>query len=139
LWAMAMAERIPILIIDDDPELRELLEYNLKLAGFEVYLAGDGPSGIQAAQELVPSVILLDVTMEGMDGLEALSELKHDRRTEGIAVFMLTGKSSIGDIDRAFEIGADDYITKPVEMMKLGRIIKDKMKKCEEKKKSGKK
>lgn len=136
---MTMAERIPILIIDDDPELRELLEYNLKLAGFEVYLAGDGPSGIQAAQELVPSVILLDVTMEGMDGLEVLSELKHDRRTEGIAVFMLTGKSSIGDIERAFEIGADDYITKPVEMMKLGRIIKDKMKKCEEKKKGEKK
>lgn len=129
-----MAERIPILVIDDDAELRELLEYNLKLAGFEVYLAGDGPSGIEAAQELSPLVILLDVTMEGMDGLEVLSDLRHDRRTEEIAVFMLTGKSSIGDIERAFEIGADDYITKPVEMMKLGRIIKEKMAKCAEKK-----
>ncbi|UCF42363.1 MAG: response regulator [Planctomycetota bacterium] len=128
-----MAERIPILVIDDDAELRELLEYNLRLAGFEVYLAADGPSGIEAAQELGPSVILLDVTMEGMDGLEVLSDLRHDRRTEEIPVFMLTGKSSIGDIERAFEIGADDYITKPVEMMKLGRVIKEKMAKCAEK------
>ncbi len=135
---MAMAERIPILVIDDDAELREFLEYNLKLAGFEVYLAGDGPSGVEAAQELSPSVILLDVTMEGMDGLEVLSELRHDRRTEEIPVFMLTGKSSIGDIERAFEIGADDYITKPVEMMKLGKIIKEKMAKCAAKKKSEK-
>lgn len=128
-----MPERIPMLIIDDDAELRELLEYSLRLAGFEVHLAGDGPTGLELAKEKKLSLILLDVTMEGMDGLEVLSELKYTRKTEDIPVFMLTGKSTMGDIEQAFEIGADDYITKPVEMMKLGAVLKQKLAKCKEK------
>lgn len=128
-----MPERIPILVIDDDAQLRELLEYSLRLAGFEVHLAEDGPTGLEIAREMNVALILLDVTMEGMDGLEVLSELKHDRRTEDIPVFMLTGKSRMGDIEYAFEIGADDYITKPVELVKLGKTLKEKLAKCAKK------
>ena len=67
--------------------------------------------------------------MPEMDGLEVLSELKYNKKTEKIPVFMLTGKTMIGDVEQAFEIGADDYITKPVEMRKLGRLVKDKLSK----------
>lgn len=122
-----MAERIPILVIDDDAGLRELLEYTLRLSGFEVYLAEDGKTGLEMAREKKPSLILLDVKMEGMDGLEVLSELKYNKKTEDIPIFMLTAKSKLSDIDYAFEIGADDYITKPVKLMKLGGILKEKL------------
>ncbi len=72
-------------------------------------------------------MILLDWMMDVMDGLEVLSELKHDKRTKGIPVFMMTAKSKIGEIDRAFELGADDYITKPFSVMQLGKTVKEKL------------
>ena len=128
-----MAKRIPILVVDDDAEFQELIEYNLRLAGFEVLQAMNGPDGLEIARKEKLDVILLDTTMPEMDGLEVLSELKHDAKTENIPVFMLTGKTMVGDIERAFEVGADDYITKPVKLMELGKIIKSKLKKLAEK------
>jgi len=122
-----MIKRIPLLLIDDDENLRELLEYSLRLGGFEVYLAGDGPSGLLAAQKHMPKVILLDRLMPGMDGLEVLSELKHDKKTERIPVFMLTAKSAIGEMDDAYDIGADDYITKPIDPKILSNMVKKKL------------
>lgn len=121
--------RMPILIIDDDPDLQELLEYNLKIAGFKVLQAMNGPDGLEIARKEIPSLILLDTTMPEMDGLEVLSELKHDKKTADILVFMLTGKTMVGDVERAFEIGADDYITKPVELNKLGNTLREKLRK----------
>jgi len=128
-----MAERISILVIDDDAEFQELVEMNLHLMGFSVTGALSGPEGLKIAKKQKPQVILLDTTMPEMDGLEVLSELKYDEKTENIPVFMLTGKTLVGDIERAFEIGADDYITKPVELTKLGRIIKQKLQKLAKK------
>jgi CheY-like chemotaxis protein len=123
-----MSQRIPILVVDDDPDFLELIEFNLKLSGFEVTLATSGPEALEIAKEQPrPSVILLDTTMPEMNGLEVLSELKYTKATENIPVFMLTAKTMIGDIEQAFEIGADDYITKPVEMSKLGKLVKDKL------------
>lgn len=122
-----MGEQIPVLVVDDEKELRELLEYCLGLAGFEVYSAADGPTGLKMAKEKKPSLILLDVKMEGMDGLEVLSELKRGEETKDIPVFMLTVKSGTNDVARAFELGADDYITKPVELMKFGESLKEKL------------
>ena len=125
-----MGQRIPILVVDDDSDFLELVEFNLKLSGFDVTLATSGLEALEIAREQPqPSVILLDTTMPEMDGLEVLSELKYSKETENIPVFMLTGKTMIGDVEQAFEIGADDYITKPVEMKKLGRLVKDKLSK----------
>jgi DNA-binding response OmpR family regulator len=67
--------------------------------------------------------------MPEMDGLEVIAELKHNRKTENIPVFMLTGKGMIGDLDQAFEIEADDYITKPLDLMELGKIVRAKWEK----------
>ncbi len=124
-----MRKRISILIIEDEDQLREMLEYNLSLEGFNVYLAADGPTGIELARKKKPEVVLLDWMMFGMNGLEVLSKLKYDKKTADIPVFMMTAKGKISDIDRAFEIGADDYITKPFEVMQLGRIVRQKLEK----------
>ena len=120
---------IPILVIDDDELIRIELKRTLQLYGFKVYLAKDGPTGLKLAQKKIPALILLDWMMPEMDGLEVLSELKHSKNTEHIPVFMLTDRGMIGDLDLAFEIGADDYVTKPLDMTKLGRIIRAKWEK----------
>ena len=127
-----MSKWIPVLAVDDDELIHKALKRSLKLYGFKVYLAKDGPTGLKLAQEKRPTFILLDWMMPGMDGLEVLCELKHDERTEHIPVFMLTDRGMIGDLDQAFEIGADDYITKPLDMMQLGKIVKTKWEKYTE-------
>ena len=124
-----MSKWIPVLVIDDDEIVREALKRSLKLYGFEVYPAEDGLTGLNLALEKKPAFILLDWIMPEMDGLEVLSELKHNERTEDIPVFMLTDRGMIGDLDQAFEIGADDYITKPSDLMQLGKIVKTKWEK----------
>jgi DNA-binding response OmpR family regulator len=127
-----MSKWIPVLAVDDDELIHKALKRSLKLYGFKVYLAKDGPTGLKLAQEKRPTFILLDWMMPDMDGLEVLCELKHNERTEHIPVFMLTDRGMIGDLDQAFEIGADDYITKPSDMMQLGKIVKTKWEKYTE-------
>jgi len=124
-----MSKWITVLAIEDDEIVQKALERSLKLYGFEAFLAKDGLSGLKLAQEKQPSFILLDWMMPDMDGLEILSELKHDARTENIPVFMLTDRGMIGDLDQAFEIGADAYITKPLDLMQIGKIVKAKWEK----------
>jgi len=120
---------IPVLVVEDDGLVREALTRSLKLHGFKVYPAKDGQTGLKLARAKKPALILLDWMMPEMDGLEVLAELKHNQKTEHIPVFMLTDKGMIGDMDQAFEIGADDYITKPLDLMELGRIVKAKWEK----------
>lgn len=122
-----MRKKIKLLIIEDEEQFREMLESTLSLEGFEVYLAGDGPTGLKLARKKKPDVILLDWMMEGMDGMEVLSKLKYDKKMGDIPVFMMTAKGKLGDIDRACYLGADDYITKPFEVLKLGRTIRLKL------------
>ncbi len=124
-----MSERTNILIIDDDPEFQELIKYDLHLDGFKVFQALNGRKGLKLAKKRHPAVILLDTTMPVMNGLEVLSELKHNNKTEHIPVFMLTAKTMMEDVERAFDVGADDYITKPIEIKKLGTIVRQKLEK----------
>jgi len=125
-----MSARIPVLIIEDEERVRKILKYNLWLDGFEVFLAKNGREGLKAARKKLPALILLDWMMPKMNGLEVLTQLKHDERTEHIPVFMLTAKTLMCEIERAFDIGADDYITKPFDPHQLGKRIKEKLKKC---------
>ena len=118
------------MIVEDEEHIRRVLEYNLKLDGFEVYPTGDGPKAIELAKELQPDVVLLDWMMPEMDGLEVLSRLKQDKTTENIPVFMLTAKGMMADVGRALCEGADDYITKPFDPTQLGKTIKKKLEKC---------
>ena len=126
-----MADGESILIVDDDEEFQELAEYNLKIGGFNVFQALNGPDGLKIAKKKQLTAILLDTTMPQMDGLEVLTELKADKKTKGIPVFMLTAKTLMEDIERAFDLGADDYITKPVELNKLGQVVRSKLRKID--------
>ncbi len=126
-----MSNWIPVLVVDDDEIIRKALKRSLQLYGFRVYLAENGRTGLKLAQEKKPAFILLDWMMPGVDGLEVLAELKHNEQTEHIPVFMLTGRGMMGDLNQAFEIGADGYITKPADIEELGRIIKTKWEKYE--------
>ena len=119
---------IPVLVVEEDDDLRESIRDNLCSAGFEVYTAADGPSGIEAVSKYKLRLILLDVENE----LEVLSTLKYDSNARGIPVIVLTDSSRIEDIERIHEAGADDYITKPLEDKHLGKIVKEKLKKCED-------
>ncbi|MBN2457446.1 MAG: response regulator [Sedimentisphaerales bacterium] len=125
-----MSEPIAVLLIEDEEHIRNIVEYNLKLDGIEVYTSPDGSSGIEVARETKPDVILLDWMMPGMDGLKVLSELKCDEKTRGIPVFMLTAKAMMSDVGRALYEGADDYITKPFDVPQLAEIIRKKLEKC---------
>jgi len=124
-----MSKWIPVLAVDDDELMRNALKRSLRLYGFKVYPASNGQTALKLAQEKKPTFILLDWMMPEMNGLEVLSELKHDERTENIPVFMLTDRTMIGDLDQAFEIGADDYIAKPSDLTQLGKIVKTKWEK----------
>jgi DNA-binding response OmpR family regulator len=131
-----MSDRIRLLLIDDEVDMLEMLKHHLRLYGFDVHTAADGPSGLKLAQKEKLDLILLDWMMPGMNGLEVLSELKHNKKTENIPVFMFTAKGIIEDIEQAFDIGADDYIVKPVTGTELAKKIKAKLDKYEAKKRA---
>jgi len=124
-----MSEHTKVVFIDDEENIRRLVGYNLQLDGFNVLLAEDGKTGLDLVRKEKPRLVLLDIMMPGMDGLEVLSALKNDKTTKDIIVFMLTVKGMMRDVERAFSIGADNYITKPFDPENLGHIIKKKLKK----------
>lgn len=128
-----MSEQIMVLVVEDEPHIRKVLEYNLKLDGFGVYLAEDGAMGLSMAHEKHPDVILLDWLMPQISGLNVLASLKSSDDTKHIPVFMLTAKGLLSDVTEALEKGADDYITKPFNPMQLGKIIREKLEKCSQK------
>ncbi len=119
-----MSKKISVLIIEDEQDIRKVLEYNLKSDGFKVYSAAGGPAGLKIASEKKPDVVLLDWVMPKMNGLEVLSELKHNENTKDIIVFMLTAKNMMDDVSEALANGADDYIPKPFDGMELGQRIR---------------
>ncbi len=124
-----MDTRTKILVIEDEEHIRTILSYNLELDGFKVHLAENGIKGLEIARAKMPDLILLDWMMPGLDGLQVLSELKQDERTKSIPVFMLTAKSMMAEVGRALYEGADDYITKPFDVVELGQILKEKLEK----------
>jgi two-component system phosphate regulon response regulator PhoB len=108
-----------ILIIEDEKDIAEAIEYNLKKEGFRVFKSYDGFNGLRAAQEKIPALLILDLMLPGISGIEICKTLKKDPRTAGIAIIMLTAKGEEVDKVVGFEVGADDYITKPFSMREL--------------------
>jgi DNA-binding response OmpR family regulator len=102
-----------ILIIEDEPDIRELLQYNLNRDGCEATAVADGKTGIAAARRLAPDLVLLDLMLPGMDGLEVCRKLRSDTATAGVAIIMVTARGEESDIVLGLGLGADDYITKP--------------------------
>jgi len=122
-----MNRRFSVLLIEDEEHIRTIVEYNLKMDGIEVYLAKDGPTGLNIATTKEPDAILLDWMLPGMDGLQVLEKLKADQRTKSIPVLMLTVKRMMRDVGKALYAGADDYIVKPFDPEELGEVIRHKL------------
>jgi two-component system alkaline phosphatase synthesis response regulator PhoP len=105
--------REKILVVEDEEDILELIKYNLTKEGYQVSTSTTGESAIETARRVVPDLILLDVMLPGMDGLEVCRLLKRDPVTEKIPIIMLTAKGEESDIITGLEIGADDYMPKP--------------------------
>ncbi len=105
-----------VLIVDDEPTLREALQYNLTRQGYTVETAPDGPSGLQAAREFKPELVVLDVMLPGMDGFEVCRVL---RRESNVPILMLTARTDEIDKVVGLEVGADDYMSKPFSTREL--------------------
>jgi two-component system alkaline phosphatase synthesis response regulator PhoP len=102
-----------ILIVEDEEDIAELLEYNLQRQGYLPSVAYTGEDGLALARESRPDLILLDIMLPGLSGLEVCRRLKQDPETAGLPVIMLTAKGEEEDVVAGFEAGADDYVTKP--------------------------
>lgn len=108
-----------ILVVDDELDVTELLEFNLKAAGYDVQSAEDGPTALKKARDIQPDLIVLDVMLPEMQGTDVCKELRRDPVTSAIPIIMLTAKAA--EIDRVLglELGADDYVTKPFSPREL--------------------
>lgn len=113
-----------ILIIEDEKDIVQALEYNLKKEGFTVFKAYDGFQGIKQTEEVIPDLILLDLMLPGIDGLELCRRIRKNPRTENVPLIMLTAKGTETDRVVGLEVGADDYVTKPFGMRELVARVK---------------
>jgi two-component system phosphate regulon response regulator PhoB len=113
-----------VLIIEDDRSLVDILTYNLQQSGYEVYAAYDGMDGLTQAQTRSPDIVILDIMLPVMDGLEVCRRLRNSPSTADLLILMLTAKSEESDELVGFSLGADDYVAKPYSVKVLIERIK---------------
>jgi len=106
---------IKILLVDDDPDIREFMSYNLRKEAYDVYLAENGVQAIDKAKKHMPDLIILDVMMPGMDGIQVCEALRKDSQTKNILICFLTARGEDYSQIAGFDAGADDYVSKPVQ------------------------
>jgi two-component system, OmpR family, phosphate regulon response regulator PhoB len=108
-----------VLIVDDEPDLRALLDFNLKQGGYQTAQASSGAEALTRARSLRPSVILLDLNLPDVSGTDVCRLLKSDEQTRGIPILMLTARGAEADRILGLELGADDYVTKPFSVREV--------------------
>ena len=113
-----------ILVIEDEQSIADVIVYNLQKEGYDVYWERDGRDGLIRAQTMVPDLCILDLMLPGIDGLQICRLLKADPRTRAVPVMMLTARSAETDEIVGFNMGADDYVTKPFRVQPLIHRIK---------------
>jgi type IV pilus assembly protein PilB len=113
-----------VVVVEDSPTISTVIKYFMELEGFEVIIAQDGREGLDAARKHKPEVIISDVNMPGMDGLSMVKALRADPATSGAAILMLTSEDGVDSEAKGLEVGADDYIFKPVEPRRLAARVK---------------
>lgn len=106
---------IKILCVDDEPDILEILKYNLSNVGYDIYIANDGLSAIKKAKEIIPNLIIMDVMMPKMDGIQACENLRANEKFNDTIIMFLTARGEDFSHVAAYEAGADDYVTKPVK------------------------
>lgn len=106
---------IKILLVDDEPDIIEILTYNLNKEGYQVFSASNGKEALVQASKIIPHLIILDVMMPVMDGIETCENLRKDNRFEDTIIMFLSARSEDYSHVAAFDVGADDYVNKPVK------------------------
>ena len=106
---------IKILLVDDEPDILEIVGYNLKSEGYQVFTASNGSEGVKTAKKIVPHLILLDIMMPEMDGIEACEKIRKIESLENVLISFLTARGEDYSQVAGFDAGADDYITKPIK------------------------
>ncbi|MDD5217055.1 MAG: response regulator transcription factor [Candidatus Omnitrophica bacterium] len=122
-----------ILVIEDEKNIVELVKYNLEQEGFAVRTSLRGDAGLEEARRARPDLVILDLMLPGMDGLEICRALKQNEKTAHIPIIMLTAKSEETDQIVGFELGADDYVTKPFSPRQLVARVKAVLRRVHEK------
>jgi CheY-like chemotaxis protein len=110
---------LTVLVVDDDPVILRLLQVNFEMEGHSVLTASDGAEGLQRVRECRPDVVVADIMMPNVDGLQMLEQIRADAATRDLPVVLLSAKAQSYEIDRGLEAGADDYVTKPFDPLDL--------------------
>lgn len=129
---MPVPDKKTILVVDDEQDLLDLIEYNLKKEGFDVLKAEDGREGIDVARKQRPDLVLLDIMMPKMDGLEVLERMRNDKKLNRTPIIFLTARGDEKTEVEGLDKGGDDYITKPISTTKLISRIKAVLRRFEE-------
>ena len=108
-----------IVVIEDDPLIRKLIAQTLLRAGYEVLTANDGSEGLRVIKETLPNLVVLDISMPGLDGYQVCQYLRRDPTTATLPIIMVTAMARPADQRRGFDIGADDYLPKPFALTEL--------------------
>lgn len=115
---------IKILLVDDEPDILEIVGYNLKSEGYQVFIADNGVEAVKLAKKVTPHLILLDIMMPQMDGIEACEKIRNIKSLENVIISFLTARGEDYSQMAGFDAGADDYITKPIKPKVLVSKIK---------------
>ena len=113
-----------LLVVDDEEDIREVVRYNMALEGYDVTLAATGEEGVHLAQKIKPDLILLDLMLPGIDGLEVCRTLKRDKSTSKILILILSALGEESHVVTGLETGADDYLAKPFSPKILAARVK---------------
>ena len=108
-----------ILIVEDEPDIRDTLSYNFEKEGFEVLSSPNGKSALKLLESNEPNIVILDLMLPDMSGLDICRQIKNDKKLSDTSIIMLTAKSEEVDRIVGFELGADDYVTKPFSIREL--------------------
>ncbi|NNC70121.1 MAG: response regulator transcription factor [Flavobacteriaceae bacterium] len=117
-------KNIKILLVDDEPDILEIVSYNLRNEGYQIFTASNGTEAVKAAKKILPHLILLDVMMPEMDGMEACEKIRNTKGLEDVIIAFFTARGEDYSQVAGFEAGADDYITKPVKPKVLVSKVK---------------
>lgn len=116
-----------VLVVEDDPEIREIVATKLELNGVEVLQAENGVDGLEVALRELPDLVILDLSMPRMNGIDLSRAIRADTKTASTPIIMLTARGQEADIERGFEAGASDYMVKPVSprelMVRVNRLL----------------